>query len=88
MPQARQLYAPTHYASKLTEADIPVIRQRAASGDTKNAIARDYGVSPMAILQVLQGATWRHVHSVVQCPPPINLPAPDQHDPAALKTRH
>lgn len=47
--------------SKLTETDIPRIREAASTGSTQRAIARDFGVSPSAISQVVRGVTWSHV---------------------------
>jgi len=47
-------------AAKLTEGDIPVIRQR-AQGETYQAIANDYGCSRSAIAFAVKGKTWAHV---------------------------
>jgi len=47
--------------AKLTEADIPVIRQRLALGDAQAAIARGYGVDPKTIRCIKTGQTWGHV---------------------------
>lgn len=46
--------------AKLTEADIPVIRQRLAAGEKQYAIAKDYGVSPCAISCIHTGKNWTH----------------------------
>lgn len=48
-------------AAKLTEADVIVIRQRLAAGDIGTHIARDFGVSKLAISKIKCGRTWRHV---------------------------
>ncbi|MGA7779944.1 MAG: recombinase family protein [Paraburkholderia sp.] len=42
--------------SKLNEADKAAIRERAAKGDKKAVIARDYGVSRETLYQVLKAA--------------------------------
>ena len=47
-------------AAKLTEGDIPVIRQR-AQRETHQAIAADYGCSRSAISLAVRGETWTHV---------------------------
>jgi hypothetical protein len=47
--------------SKLTEADIPVIRNRLAAGELHRAIAADYGVSRSRISSIASGRNWRHV---------------------------
>ncbi len=46
--------------SKLSEGDIPVIRER-AENEQLAAIARDYGVSDTTILHVVQRKKWKHV---------------------------
>jgi hypothetical protein len=50
-----------HGLSKLTEADIPVIRQRAAAGEGPTAIAADYPVNKSNISQIIKRKTWTHV---------------------------
>lgn len=47
--------------AKITEADVPIIRQRIAGGETDSAIARDYAVSGALIWQIRKGRSWRHV---------------------------
>jgi len=47
--------------AKLTEADIPKIRDLLAQGVTKAHLAKAYGVSRKAIRQVAQGKSWAHV---------------------------
>lgn len=54
-----------HPLHKLTAADIPVIRQRWASGEPASAIAADFPVSLARIYQVVQGDGWAHVAEVV-----------------------
>lgn len=47
--------------AKLEEADIPVIRQRLANGESQRRIARDYHVSKNAISGIGKRRTWVHV---------------------------
>jgi len=47
--------------SKLTEAEVAVIKSRLAEGATLSSIADDYGVHFTAISQIKRGLTWRHV---------------------------
>ncbi len=47
--------------SKLSEADVVSIRRRVTKGETRSAIAREYGVSPSNICVLMQGKTWRHI---------------------------
>lgn len=50
-----------HHGSKLRDSDIPVIRDRIASGHVLKAIAKDYGVDPATILNIKLGKIWKHV---------------------------
>lgn len=45
--------------AKLTEADIPCIRSRIASGERYPTIAEDYGVSVSTISLIKKNKTWR-----------------------------
>lgn len=47
--------------SKLTEADIPMIRLLHDKGESQKSIAEIFGVTPPAIRSVLNGKTWGHV---------------------------
>ena len=47
--------------SKLTDADIPIIRRRAADGDKHTHIAADFGVDRSLIYQIAKGYVWAHV---------------------------
>ncbi len=47
--------------SRLTEADVPAIREAAAAGETQEALAARYGVAQPTIGRLLRGETWRHV---------------------------
>lgn len=46
--------------AKLTEADIPKIRERLAMGHRHTDIARDFAVSSASISGIARGVTWRH----------------------------
>jgi hypothetical protein len=50
-----------HGNAKLTEADIPTIRQRRRAGETLTVIAADYGVTHVLISQIARGVAWKHV---------------------------
>lgn len=52
---------PAHSGSKVTAADIPIIRRRFADGDTQTDIAADYGVTKHAIYRIVHRQTWQHV---------------------------
>lgn len=47
--------------AKLTEEDIPAIRNRLASGVPKCRIGAEFGVSEATIRLIANGRTWRHV---------------------------
>lgn len=47
--------------AKLTEADIPVIREMLNSGKSGYSISKKYGVSEQTIRFIKQGKTWKHV---------------------------
>lgn len=47
--------------AKLTAAQIPEIRARAARGESNASIARALGVGPIAISRVVRRITWTHV---------------------------
>lgn len=51
----------THHLAKLTPEDIPAIRLRLAQGDRQKDIARDFGVSRVAISDIHTGKRWSHV---------------------------
>ena len=51
-----------HGMAKLTESDIPKIKQRLNDGETCVAIAKDYGVSDNMIRHIKMGRSWRHVN--------------------------
>lgn len=46
---------------KLTESDIPIIRERIASGDRYRVIGADYDVSAVTISNIKRGVAWSYV---------------------------
>ena len=50
-----------HGQSKLTEADIPVIRRLREEGIRNEAIARQFGVSITTVSQIFNRRVWSHV---------------------------
>ena len=50
-----------HGRAKLTESQIPEIRQRIARGESKASIARVFGVSDTLIFCIATGKNWTHV---------------------------
>jgi hypothetical protein len=55
-----------HWQAKLTETDIPRIRELRAAGATILGLARAYGVTPPTIRSILDGITWKHVTVVTK----------------------
>lgn len=47
--------------AKLTDAQVLDIRARYAAGETGRALAREYGVSPAAVSNIMTGKRWRHL---------------------------
>jgi hypothetical protein len=47
--------------AKLSDNDIPVIRERLSRGDTLASIGRDYSVTKQTIARVARGTHWSHV---------------------------
>lgn len=50
-----------HWAVKLCEEDVTEIRKRCAAGQSQSSLAKEYGVSPMTISDVVSRKTWRHI---------------------------
>lgn len=50
-----------HAHAKLRETDIREIRARSEQGETRAALAREFGVSDINILQIVRRRTWAHV---------------------------
>ena len=47
--------------AKLTEESVVAIRARAARGESARAMAREFGVSGVAVALAVRRQTWRHV---------------------------
>lgn len=47
--------------AKLTEHNIPIIRMLCANGIPQKEVARDYGVSDVAISHIIAGKSWTHI---------------------------
>ena len=58
MPEGR---GSKHGLAKLTEKDIPVIRQWLKNGEVQRIIALDYGVHQVTISRIKTGKDWSHV---------------------------
>lgn len=54
-----------HGCAKLSEKDIPEIRQLFKEGTSRQMIASKFGVSATAIGDVLAGRRWKHVHEAL-----------------------
>lgn len=61
LEDSRLRFGSVHYRAKLTEHDVPAIRQRLAAGESQYSIARDYGVNRGAIAKIKYGQNWKHV---------------------------
>lgn len=51
----------THYASKLTEADVRLIRARVSSGEFHHTVAADYGINRQQVTKIVNRQAWRSV---------------------------
>lgn len=47
--------------SKLTEADVVVIRSRVAAGETQSRVGQDYGIKQTQVSRIVRGVRWGHV---------------------------
>lgn len=47
--------------SRLTADDVAAIRQRAAAGSSQRSLAREYGVSPQHVSDIVRGKCWSHL---------------------------
>lgn len=61
IPDGLQSRGDRHPGAKLTSLDIPEIREKSRGGMTIRSIAREYGVSRNAILQIVRGRSWTHI---------------------------
>jgi hypothetical protein len=50
-----------HGLAKLTDEIVRECRARVAAGETRVALAREFGISATAMAMAVKGATWRHV---------------------------
>ena len=48
-------------ASKLDESKVKIIKVRLAKGESARSVAKDFSVSPSAILKIKNGKTWSEV---------------------------
>lgn len=61
MNPSTQARGSRHYRAKLTEADIPVIRQMHRDGVAQTVIARQFGVKQPCIWFVVAKRSWGHI---------------------------
>lgn len=50
-----------HHMARLTEEDIPIIRQELSHGASPKALGRQYGVTHSAIIAIRKGRSWAHI---------------------------
>jgi hypothetical protein len=51
----------SHWAAKVTEADVIDIRRRYAQGERVSALAREFGLTRGPLRAIAKGLSWRHV---------------------------
>lgn len=61
LEMSRLRFGSAHYRARLTEHDIPAIRERLAAGESQHSIAKDYQVKRGAIAKIKHGETWKHI---------------------------
>lgn len=59
--RSRQARGERVATAKLTAERVSELRQRAARGESSRALARDCGVSQVAVNAAVRRATWRHI---------------------------
>ena len=59
--RANFLKGSQHHHAKLNEVAVRVIRYVCGHGRTQASVARAYGISPMAVSDVVRGTRWAHV---------------------------
>jgi hypothetical protein len=59
--RARPPRGSKHFKARLVEADIPVICSRVAGGESRAAVARDYGIAATVVSAIVLGQRWKHV---------------------------
>ncbi len=58
----RNVRGEVHYAAKLTEGDVRVIRTRyATGGETQAGLAAEFGVTQPTVRRLINRRTWKHV---------------------------
>lgn len=57
----RQIKGTQVNTSKFTEKDIKIIRELGKQGQSTSTIARQYGVTPKAIRDIVLRLTWKHI---------------------------
>lgn len=50
-----------NHSAKLTAPQVRRIRERCQSGESRSALAREYGVAATSIYEIATRRTWRHV---------------------------
>lgn len=66
-----------HYMAVLTDAIVSECRLRCAAGEKQTALAREFGVSQVAMWRAVTGQTWTHV-DVPAVPMETGRVRPDQ----------
>lgn len=61
--KSRHMHGDKHYLAKLNDDAVREIRLRILMQHKIAAIAKDYGVTRMAIMQIKTGRSWKHVQS-------------------------
>lgn len=56
-------YGERHYCAKLTEANVVLMRQRHAGGESYTSLAAEFGVAIQVARKAIMGQSWRHVGS-------------------------
>ena len=60
--KGRQQHGEKHHKAKLTEKDVRAIRARYVAGETNQSkLAREYGVYPQLISQIIHRQIWKHL---------------------------
>lgn len=62
----RDMYGERHYNTDLTDNDVLMMRRRYKKKCRKNgatAIAKEYGLSPGTVWEIVTGKTWKHLNA-------------------------
>lgn len=51
----------SNYNNKLTEADVLAIRERVANGEVQAHMAKEFGITPQRLNQIVKRKAWRHI---------------------------